>query len=238
MPLIPHGNWKESYMKSFAIRFARLNWGLFICSIGIVFMIKANIGYPPWDVFHAGLANTIGLTIGVASIITGLVVGLATIMLGEKIGIGTIANMVVIGLFIDFFLALDILPSAENFVLGIAMMSGGMIILSYGSYHYIASGFGAGPRDSLMVAVTRKTGWPVGVCRGAIEVSTALAGWRLGGMFGAGTVISAFAIGFFIQSTFKLLKFDPTGVKHETLNQTILAFRLLNEKTVAENTTK
>ncbi len=225
-------------MKSFAIRFARLNWGLFICSVGIVFMIKANIGYPPWDVFHAGLANTIGLTIGSASILTGLFVGLATIILGEKIGIGTIANMVVIGLFIDLFLMLDILPPADNFVLGITMMSVGMIILSYGSYNYIASGFGAGPRDSLMVAVTRKTGLPVGVCRGAIEVSTALAGWRLGGMFGVGTVISSFAIGFFIQSIFKLLKFDPTDVRHETINQTISAFRLMSDKTVAENTSK
>src|SRR6056297_853932 len=225
-------------MKSFAIRFARLNWGLFICSVGIVFMIKANIGYPPWDVFHAGLANTIGLTIGSASILTGLFVGLATIILGEKIGIGTIANMVVIGLFIDLFLMLDILPPADNFVLGITMMSVGMIILSYGSYNYIASGFGAGPRDSLMVAVTRKTGLPVGVCRGAIEVSAALAGWRLGGMFGVGTVISSFAIGFFIQSIFKLLKFDPTDVRHETINQTISAFRLMSDKTVAENTSK
>ncbi len=209
-------------MKSFILRFVRLNWGLFVCSIGIVFMLKANIGYPAWDVFHAGLANTMGTTIGMASILTGLVVGVATIILGEKIGIGTIFNMIVIGLFLDLILSMNIIPAASNFAYGMAMMSGGMILLSYGSYHYIGSAFGAGPRDSLMVAITRKTGLQVGVCRGAIEVTTALAGWKLGGMFGIGTVISAFAIGFFIQSTFKLLKFDPTKVQHETLSETFL----------------
>ena len=226
-------------MKSFIIRFIRLNWGLFICSVGIVFMLKANIGYPAWDVFHAGLASTIGTTIGIASILTGLVVGTATIILGEKIGIGTIFNMIVIGLFLDLILSMNFIPTAKSFTYGIAMMSGGMVLLSYGSYHYIASAFGAGPRDSLMVAITRKTGLPVGVCRGAIEVTTAMACWKLGGMFGVGTVISALAIGFFIQSTFKLLKFDPTKVKHETLNQTFSKFQnktrkaLVNEKSKA-----
>lgn len=212
-------------MKSFVLRFIRLNWGLFICSVGIVFMLNANIGYAPWDVFHAGLANSFGTSIGIASIAVGLVICIATVALGEKLGLGTISNMVMIGLFIDMLLSIGLIPFANNFAYGMAMMAGGMILLSYGSYHYIASGFGAGPRDSLMVAVTRKTGLPVGVCRGAIEVITALAGWKLGGMFGVGTIISAFAIGFFIQSTFKILKFDPTKVRHETLGQTCLKIK-------------
>jgi len=225
-------------MKSFIIRFLRLNCGLFISSVGIVLMIKANIGYPPWDVFHAGLANTIGITIGMASIMTGLFIVFATIIFGEKIGIGTLFNMIEIGLFIDLILFMDILPTASNFIIGATMMTAGIVLLSYGSYHYIASGFGAGPRDSLMVAVTRKTGLPVGICRGSIELLTALAGWRLGGMFGIGTIVSAFAIGYFIQTTFKLVKFDPTRVKHETLNQTVSAFRIMTVKTITKNTSK
>lgn len=39
-------------------------------------------------------------------------------------------------------------------------------------------------------------------------------------MFGAGTIISAFAIGFCVQITFKLLKFDTTEIQHETLGLT------------------
>jgi uncharacterized membrane protein YczE len=193
-------------------------------------MINANIGYAPWDVFHAGLATSFGTSIGIASIAVGLVICIVTVALGEKLGLGTIFNMVVIGLFIDILLALKVIPIANNFLYGIVMMTMGMILLSYGSYHYIASAFGAGPRDSLMVAITRKTGWPVGVCRGAIEVLVAFAGWYLGGMFGIGTVVSAFVIGFFIQSTFKLLKFDPTKVHHETLSETFFKLRYRTKK--------
>ena len=79
-----------------------------------------------------------------------------------------------------------------------------------------------------MVALTRKSKLPVGICRGTIELIAVFVGWRLGGMIGVGTIISAFLIGFCIQITFKLLKFDVTGVKHETLDQTFKS--LFNHK--------
>jgi uncharacterized protein len=39
-------------------------------------------------------------------------------------------------------------------------------------------------------------------------------------MTGIGTIISALLIGFCVQTTFKLLKFDATEIKHETLDRT------------------
>jgi uncharacterized membrane protein YczE len=213
-------------------------WGLFLYSVGIIFTLNANIGYPPWDVFHVGFAQSAGISIGTASIITGVAVGIITIIMGEKLGIGTILNMVLIGVFLDIILALGIIPIAGNFAIGLSMMIIGMIIVSFASYYYIGSAFGAGPRDSLMVAITRKTGLPVGVCRGAIEVTMGFAGWKLGGMFGVGTIIAAFAVGFFIQTTFKLLKFDPTKVEHETLNQTFSRLRNKTEEPLSKENFK
>lgn len=106
----------------------------------------------------------------------------------------------------------------------------GLFIISFGSYFYIGSGFGAGPRDSLMVALQRKTGLPVGLCRGILEGSVVLIGWLLGGPVGIGTVIAAFGIGFCIQIVFAIMKFDATSVKHETLNATRQYFMNLNAK--------
>jgi uncharacterized membrane protein YraQ (UPF0718 family) len=60
-----------------------------------------------------------------------------------------------------------------------------------------------------MVALTRKTGLPIGVCRAAVELTALFFGWRLGGMVGIGTVLSALLIGFCVQLVFKLLKFVP-----------------------------
>jgi uncharacterized membrane protein YczE len=186
--------------------------------------MNAHIGYAPWEVFHVGLAKTAGMSIGTASIITGLIIGIIGVLLGEKLGLGTILNMVLIGIFLDVILKFNIIPLASSYLFGIIMLIVGLFIIALASYFYIGSGFGAGPRDSLMVALTRKTGLPVGVCRGIIELLAVFVGWRLGGMLGIGTVISAFAIGFCVQTTFKLLKFDATKVKHETLDQTYKMF--------------
>lgn len=206
-------------MKQFFSRLMRLIWGLFLYSLGIVVTINAHIGYAPWDAFHVGIAKTTGMTIGTASIVVGVIIVIITALLGEKLGLGTILNMVLIGVFIDVLLKIGIIPVADSFVVGILMMIFGLFIISLATYFYISSAFGAGPRDSFMVALTRKTRLPVGVCRGTIELLAVVVGWMLGGMVGIGTVISAFAIGFFIQTTFSVLRFDATAVNHETLDQ-------------------
>lgn len=206
-------------------RFVKLMLGLALYALGIVLTLKAHIGYGPWEVFHVGLSQTTGMSIGSASIITGLVIAIIALLFGEKFGMGTILNMVLIGIFLDILLAMSIIPVAGSFWLAVLMMVGGLFVISLGSYFYIGSGFGAGPRDSLMVALTRKTRLPVGLIRGGIELCAVLAGWRLGGMVGVGTVLAALLIGFCVQITFRLLRFDPTSVKHDSLATTWRALR-------------
>jgi uncharacterized membrane protein YczE len=207
-------------VKLFYSRLLRLIWGLFLYALGIVVTINASIGYAPWDVFHVGLVKTVGISIGTASIITGIIIVAIAALLGEKLGLGTLLNMVLIGVFMDLIISINIIPVLNSFPLGVLMLIIGLFIIAFASYFYIGSAFGAGPRDSLMVALTRKTKLPIGVCRGIIEFLAALVGWRLGGMLGIGTIISALAIGFCVQVTFKLLKFEATEIKHETLDQT------------------
>jgi uncharacterized membrane protein YczE len=207
-------------MRQFAIRVFKLVFGLFLYALGITFTIKANIGYAPWDVFHVGLSLKAGFSIGISTIIAGGFIVALVMVLGEKIGLGTLSNMVLIGVFIDLIMIIDILPLAGNYVTGIIMLVIGLFIISIGSYFYIKSGFGAGPRDSLMVAMNRKTKIPVGISRSIIELLVTIAGWILGGMVGIGTVISVVAVGFCIHLTFAILKFNPTEVQHETLKQT------------------
>jgi uncharacterized membrane protein YczE len=220
-------------MLHFSSRILRLLLGLLLYSLGIVITMKANIGYAPWDVFHVGASNVIGLSIGITSILAGIIIGIITILLGEKLGLGTILNMLLIGIFLDIIMALNIIPKSSNFIVGLIMLIAGLFIIATASYFYISSGFGAGPRDSLMVALTRITGFPVGLCRGSIELLAVLIGWQLGGMLGIGTLLSAFLIGFCVQITFKMLHFQVTSVKHETLDQTL--HFLFSRKVKSEN---
>lgn len=200
-------------MTGYIVRFIKLNFGLFLYGLGIIVTMRANVGYAPWEVLHSGISQTLGVSIGLVNTAVGALIVAIVFMLGEKIGLGTIFNMFMIGLFMDLILYLDFIPLFDNFWIGSLVLIIGLFVISLGTYFYISSAFGAGPRDSLMVAVTRKTGLPVGLCRGILEVSVVFIGWLLGGMVGLGTVISAFAIGFCVQITFKLVKFDPTDRK-------------------------
>ena len=216
-------------MAGYFLRFIKLNFGLFLYGLGIIVTMRANVGYAPWEVLHSGISQTLGVSIGLVNTAVGAIIVAIVFLLGEKIGLGTIFNMFMIGLFMDLILFWDFIPLFTNFWIGTLVLILGLFIISLGTYFYISSAFGAGPRDSLMVAITRKTGLPVGLCRGILEVSVVLIGWFLGGMVGLGTVISAFVIGFCVQITFKLLKFDPTLVKHETFGVMIKNLRNLKK---------
>ena len=199
------------------LRIFRLFLGLFLYALGIVLTMKARIGFAPWEVFHAGIGTAIGMSIGNVSIIAGLAIGVVALLLGERLGAGTICNMIFIGIFIDLLLNLGFIPEMQNFLLGLVLLISGLFTIALASYFYISSGYGAGPRDSLMVALTKKTHLPIGVCRGGLESLAVLIGWLLGGMVGMGTVVSALLIGFCIQITFKVLRFDPTTIVHEDI---------------------
>ena len=151
------------------------------------------------------------------SVLVGVLLVFVTLLLGETIGLGTLLNMVLIGFFLDMILNLELIPAANHFISGIGMLLIGLMIISLASYFYIGAALGAGPRDSLMVALARKTGLSIGFCRGAIEVMAVVIGWKLGGMVGIGTVLAAVLIGFCVQFTFWVLKFDAKKVEHQSL---------------------
>lgn len=203
----------------------KLLFGLFLYALGIVITMKANLGFAPWEVFHQGVSNTIGLSIGKVSIITGFVICILVVLSGEKLGLGTILNMFLIGTFMDMILGLGVIPQMKGLISGVLMMFTGLFTISFASCFYIGSAFGAGPRDSLMVTIERKTGLAVGISRGIIEGSAVLTGWLLGGPVGLGTILGAFGISFCIQIVFTLMKFETTRIKHETLGATLQSLR-------------
>jgi uncharacterized membrane protein YczE len=70
---------------------------------------------------------------------------------------------------------------------------------------------GAGPRDSLMLAIKRTTGLSLRLARGIIEVTVVTIGWLLGGPVGVGTLVFALLIGPAVQWGFKIFNVHPHG---------------------------
>ena len=199
----------------------RLLLGFICCAFGTVMAIQSNLGLSPWDVFHQGLSNITGLTIGQASIIVGLIVVTTTLLLKLEIGLGTIANMIIIGFFIDLIIYIDIIPLSSTLFSGVLMLIGSLVMMAIGSYFYISCKMGCGPRDGLMVVLVRVTGKSVGVIRFFIELSVLIVGWLLGGKVGIGTLITVMTVGSCVQLVFKIFKFDVKKVRHKNLKESI-----------------
>ena len=199
--------------------------GLFAYSFGIVMTLMANLGYSPWDVFHQGLGLHLGIRLGQASILVGVVIVLITVFMKENVGLGTLGNMIFVGAFIDVNLSWSLVPLMQTVVSGVAMMIGGLFVLGLATVLYMGSGYGAGPRDSLMVVVKKRTGMPVGLCRFCVEGTALFIGWLLGGYAGWGTVISALGIGVAVQVVFSILRFDVKAIHQESCYETWQRFR-------------
>ncbi|MFW5972777.1 MAG: YczE/YyaS/YitT family protein, partial [Bacteroidota bacterium] len=148
-------------------RWLQLIVGLAIFGIAVALMIRSELGLGPWDAFHVGLNRLTGITVGSASIAAGVVIVVATLFIGVRPGPGTIANMILIGVFIDIFLPLT--PPASSTWLAFVYFGLGVIGCGFATGLYIAAGLGKGPRDGLMIGVSHRTGWRVGRVRTGIE---------------------------------------------------------------------
>jgi uncharacterized membrane protein YczE len=209
-------------MNNYVKRITKLIFGLFLYSLGSFLTIQANAGLAPWEAFSMGGAHLTHLSYGNVVVITGLVIIVIDFALKEKVGFGTILNAILIGKFVDLIQFTNIIPKMSNLGLGLLILLLGQVIICIGSYFYIGSSLGCGPRDALMVALgKRMPRLPIGVIRGLIEVTVLIIGWLLGAKVGIGTAIYVFGIGFILQFTFKLLHFDVKNIAHESISDTI-----------------
>lgn len=211
-------------------RYFRLFIGLIFCAIGMTLTINANLGYSPWDVFHQGIGNILGTPIGTSNIIVGIIILAVELKMKQRVGIGTIANMTLIGIFMNIIMSRGLLPIFENLYINIAMILIGMLVIGFGSYLYISSGFGAGPRDSLMILLLLKTDKSLRFIRNSMEITVLTIGYLLGGPVGIGTVIISLGLGYSVQLVFKICKFDAKTITHRQLSDEIDSLKNLFKK--------
>jgi len=184
-------------------RWFKLLAGLVCFGIGIAFMKQSQLGLSPWEVLHDGLARASGMQIGTVSIFIGILVLLLWIPIREKPGIGTILNILIIGTVTNLMLLVT--PLASQLPLQIFWLVAGLLGSGLGSALYLGSRLGAGPRDGLMMAFYRRSGWSIRLVRSMLESSVLVVGWLLGGKIGVGTLAFAFGIGPLIQFMFRLI---------------------------------
>jgi uncharacterized membrane protein YczE len=180
--------------------------GLTLFGIGIALIVDSELGNGPWDVFHQGVADRLGVGIGTVIIATGAALMLLWIPLRVRPGIGTVLNAVQIGLVVDVML--NLLPEPRQIVLRVGYLASGILLMGAATALYIGSGLGPGPRDGLMTGLAAR-GWKVRTARTVIEVAVMVTGFALGGTVGVGTAVFALTIGPLVQWFLPRLSLDP-----------------------------
>ncbi len=186
--------------------------GLVLYAASISLLVRAGLGNMPWDVLSEGLSERLGWTFGTVTVVVSVVVLLCWIPLRQRPGVGTVANVLVIGVLVDPFLALlGMLTDPLPLWAAIAMTAGGIVLNGLATACYIGTRLGPGPRDGLMTGLVARTGWSVRLVRSGIEVVVVAAGWLLGGTVGLGTLGYALAIGPLVHWLLPLFTVPPAA---------------------------
>lgn len=188
-------------------RLARLLLGLVLFGAGEGLVTASELGNSPWTVFAEGVSLQTPLSVGTATVATSFALLLVWIPLGVRPGLGTILNAIIVGVAIDLVLAL---LGTGSLPVRIVELVAGILLVGVGSGFYLGAALGPGPRDGLMTGLHRRTGRPVALIRGLIELTAFGVGVLLGGTYGVGTVAFALLVGPVVATGLRIL--DPRGV--------------------------
>lgn len=178
-------------------RLAQLFFGLFLYGLSIALMVRADLGLNPWSVFHQGLSDVTGLSLGTIVNGVGLLVLLLWIPLRQRPGIGTIANVFMIGTSAD--LCLRFLPPLDSLWLQILFLAAAVALNAVATGAYIGAGLGPGPRDGITTGLLKVTNWEIRWIRTGVEATVLALGWLMGGTVGLGTIVFVLTSGPLLQ---------------------------------------
>lgn len=197
--------------RALAVRALELLCGLVIAHLGVTLFLLSDLGSDPFNVLIQGLHSAIPWpalldTHGRVHLLVSLLIMLVLLLAARGfVKIGTVICMALGGPIIDLWSLLLSAPLGSLPLGGrIVLLVAGCVILAFGMTIVISSDLGAGPNDLVAVSISDIFKKPFGVVRVCVDVCFALAGWLLGGVLGAGTVVCAFLVGPVAQLCFPL----------------------------------
>ena len=191
-------------LKETLLRAVILMAGLTIAHFGVTLFLLSDLGADPFNVLVQGVCRTLeaatdwGMSHG--SVHRIICFGIILVLLAvdrHYVKIGTLLCMFCGGPIIDFFtwLLSPVLNGESPLPLRILMLAAGCGILAFGMTLVIKSDAGTGPNDLVALVISEKSGAKFSVVRVLTDLSFVVAGYFLGGVFGAGTVVCSFLVG-------------------------------------------
>ncbi len=190
--------------------------GMISIALGVVLMLRSDLGNSSWDSLHYALHMTLPITMGQATIVVAVVVTAIVIIMNKDFKyLLMFIPIFLVGNFIDLFnlvilkdfTVTTLLPQLITFIVGITILPMGGALL-------IVSTYPAGVFDELMLSISRvlKTSKIV-LIRVIMEISAVLLALAIGlidgfglGKIYYGTIIFAFSVGIFVKYFVKLFE--------------------------------
>jgi uncharacterized membrane protein YczE len=139
-----------------------------------------------------------------------------------------IIDSIVVGKSVDFFNKINLVEKCDSIFIAIPVMILGLFVMGYTQYTYMSASLGCGPRDTLLIGLTRRTKHvSIGLVSIMLLATATVVGWLLGGPVGIGTIICAFGMGPIMQFAFFTVKFNATEIRHQTILE---SFRVIKNK--------
>lgn len=197
--------------------------GLFFFGFGVYLTIQANIGVGPWDALNLGVAETLHIQYGTASIALSLMILLIDLLLRGRIGVGMILDALIVGKTVDLFNWLAPVQKMSGWFSGLLLMLAGLIVEGFSLYLYMRTALGCGPRDTLLVQLKKLLPKiPIGLISIVILAVVTLIGWKLGGPVNFGTLVCALLTGPIMQAAFRTVRFKAEDVEHQDIVTTMM----------------
>ena len=168
-------------------------------------MLFADMGTDPCSMMSKAISAKIGMSFGNwQALMNTVLLVLVVIFGGRNLGFGTLANMFLIGYFVDFFTWIwnRVLP-ADFFTalpVRIAVLIPSVILFILAATLYMDVDMGTAPYDAIPIIISgHLPKVPFKVIRIAFDFSVTMIGFSFGGKIGAMTVIMILALGPVIQ---------------------------------------
>lgn len=189
-------------------RILKLISGVTLSSFAITCVLKSNLGAFATTAANVAIGNWLHISIGTAGFLVELVILALVIYLKEGLSVTAIVNMTYGSWMIDVFN--KILPSSPFMVLG-------LLLIGFGWALSAQAGLGDTNNNLLMNGLLKKTGKSIGMIRGIQECSYMIIGLLGSNQVTLFTVILSLFLGYLLQFEYKLIKYDPTKIKHSYL---------------------
>lgn len=190
-------------------RFLRLLVGVLLSSFAITMVIHAGLGVFPITSANLALANWFNISIGMAGVLIEIIMMIIAYRLGEGLTLMGIINATIGSMLIDVWNL--ILPYHSLMIFGI-------LLLPIAWFLSGSAGYGDTNQNLVQNGILKRTNKSMGFIRLCQEVLF------LGlGLLGAInyvtplTIVLSLGFGYIMQFEYKLLKYDPTTVKHSFL---------------------